>query len=205
MAIPSTITMPMELVHPALREPGTIVDLSVDFLGPAMITYAFERFRYVLSPKEVHDIFHEGWEGWYMVDRYVSYMRQADSELSLQNMANYTPPASVHTDTDDELDQTDLTPSPVESESAETYLEPLPIYTSQCVNGDAMLGLYCPPSFTAGHDPPDYTVDVSRTKPLETQSTFCIWVSRTKQSFSAISSYCFRDKIQEALARFKRR
>ncbi|ETS75728.1 hypothetical protein PFICI_12672 [Pestalotiopsis fici W106-1] len=79
-----------EWIHPALREPcptATEEQSALEYATPLMIKYAYEKYRYNLTPREVYEILYEGcWEG---VDDFVEYMQQ-DMSPTPEGLRVYT-------------------------------------------------------------------------------------------------------------------
>ncbi|KAI0177307.1 hypothetical protein BJ166DRAFT_619341 [Pestalotiopsis sp. NC0098] len=66
-----------EWVHPAERgtEKTYTQESALEYLTPLMTKYAYERYRYNLTPREVYEILFEGC--WQSVDDFVQYMQNA--------------------------------------------------------------------------------------------------------------------------------
>lgn len=170
-----------EWVHPAERgtEKTCTQESALEYLTPLMTKYAYERYRYNLTPREVYEILFEGC--WESVDDFVQYMQNVPpapegvrlytfEELDAMDAGEWTEDApeevseyddenndNYEDDFDVEVEEDVQMEEDIEEEESDDELmplDPLPLYESQCPDDETIIERGRAPSFIQPSTPP---------------------------------------------------
>jgi hypothetical protein len=161
------VLMSAEFCHPAFRVLNASVQMApAEWLTTSIQAYAWDVFRYVLTPRDVEDILSESC--WNSIDDYVTYMQAVNFSDRVPGTTNGTLPRGLRIYRHEELD--DLWVSLCDKIDAEDGLgtaseETVPHYNDKCGDVEAMLDIYDPPSFQPNDSPPQYSLPAQQALP----------------------------------------
>lgn len=157
----------LEEMGTILRNPASIEARKMveDTVSPLIVAYAWRKYSFILTSKDVRDMLWEGPGLWASPDEYVEYMQQVSCGDCVPDTINGTLPRTLRVFSDVEMEHVeessrvghDLEYGLTTRDSEGLWIEPLPVYRTDCDQDEVSLGLYCPPTFEDGAAPPTYT------------------------------------------------